>query len=199
MKILFALVSYLVGSFPTGFVVFRVIEKKDVRGFGSGAIGATNILRLKGWTYALPVALIDILKGFLPAFLALKIFGDHRLAAISAGLAVLGHCFPIYIGFKGGKGVATAAGAMFALAFMPSLCSLGVFVFATALTRYVSLASILGVVFFPLFIFLIQGPTELILLSLPILLIILIRHRTNIRRLLQGEERKFGQRARIDS
>ena len=198
MKILFALVSYLIGSFPTGFVVFRVLEKKDVRAFGSGATGATNILRLKGWTYALPVALIDILKGFLPAFLAVKIFGDHRLAAISAGLAVLGHCFPIYIGFKGGKGVATAAGAMFALAFMPSLCSLGVFVFTIALSRYVSLGSILGVVFFPLFIFLFQGPTELILLSLPILLIILIRHRTNVRRLLRGEERKLGQRTRID-
>jgi glycerol-3-phosphate acyltransferase PlsY len=199
MKILFALVSYLVGSFPTGFVVFRVIEKKDVRGFGSGATGATNILRLKGWIYALPVALIDILKGFLPAFLAVKIFEDHRLAAISAGLAVLGHCFPIYIGFKGGKGVATAAGAMFALAFMPSLCSLGVFVCTIVLTRYVSLGSILGVVFFPLFLLLFQGPTELILLSLPVLLIILIRHRTNMQRLLQGEERKFGQRARIDS
>jgi len=198
MKILFALASYLVGSFPTGYVLFRITEKKDVRAFGSGATGATNILRLKGWAQALPVAFIDILKGFLPAFLALRIFGDHQLAALSAGLAVLGHCFPLYIGFKGGKGVATAGGAMFALALKPSLASLGVFVVSIALTRYVSLGSILGVVTFPLFVFLFQGSTELVLLSLPILFVILIRHRDNLKRLLQGRERKIGQRARID-
>jgi len=199
MKILFALASYFVGAFPTGYLFFRTLEKKDVRSFGSGATGATNILRLKGWAYALPVALIDILKGFLPAFLAMKIFGDERLAAISAGMAVLGHCYPIYIGFKGGKGVAAAAGAMFSLAFMPSLCSLGVFVLTIVLTRYVSLGSILAVIFFPLFTFILRGPTELILLSLPILLIILIRHLENIKRLVQGQERKFGEKVRLDS
>ncbi len=199
MKILFAIASYFVGASPTGYLFFRALEKKDVRSFGSGATGATNILRLKGWAYALPVALIDILKGFLPAFLAMKIFGDERLAAMSAGLTVLGHCYPIYIGFKGGKGVAAAAGAMFSLAFLPSLCSLGVFVMTIVLTRYVSLGSILAVIFFPLFTFILRGPTELILLSLPILLIILIRHLENIKRLLQGQERKFGQKVRLDS
>jgi glycerol-3-phosphate acyltransferase PlsY len=198
MKILWAFASYFFGAFPTGYVFFRVLEKKDVRSFGSGAIGATNILRLKGWAYALPVALIDILKGFLPAFLAMKIYGDERLAADSAGLAVLGHCYPIYIGFKGGKGVATAAGAMFSLALLPSLCSVAVFVLTIALTRYVSLGSILAVIFFPLFIFLFRGSADLILLSLPVLLIILIRHLDNIKRLLQGQERKFGQKVRLD-
>lgn len=198
MKILFALASYFAGAFPTGYVFFRAIEKKDVRAFGSGATGATNILRLKGWAYALPIALIDILKGFLPAFLAVRIFNDHRLAAVSAGLAVLGHCFPVYIGFKGGKGVATAAGAMFALALKPSLASLGVFILSIAFTRYVSLGSILAVVTFPLFILLFQGPTELVVLSLPILFVILIRHGSNLKRLLRGQERKFGQRTRIE-
>jgi len=198
MKILFALASYFVGAFPTGYLFFRALEKKDVRSFGSGATGAANILRLKGWAYALPVALIDILKGFLPAFLAMKIFGDERLAAVSAGLAVLGHCFPIYIGFKGGKGVAAAAGAMFSLDLLPSLCSLGLFILTIASTRYVSLGSILAVIFFPLFIFLLRGPTELILLSLPILLIILIRHLENIKRLVQGKERKFGEKVRLN-
>jgi len=198
MKILFALASYFIGAFPTGYVFFRAIEKKDVRIFGSGATGATNILRLAGWAYALPVALIDILKGFLPAFLAMKIFDDERLAGVSAGLAVLGHCFPIYIGFKGGKGVATAAGAMFSLDLIPSLCSLGLFILIIALTRTVSLGSILAVIFFPLFIFILRGPTELILLSLPILLIILIRHLENIKRLVRGKERKFGEKVRLD-
>jgi len=198
MKILFALASYLVGAFPTGYVLFRSLEKKDIRSYGSGATGATNVLRLKGWVYALPVALIDILKGYLPAFLAMKIFGDERLAAVSAGMAVLGHCFPIYIGFKGGKGVATAAGAMFSLDFLPSLGSVGVFVLTVALTRYVSLGSILAVICFPVFILLLRGPTELILLSLPILLIILIRHLENFKRLLRGKERKLGQKVRLD-
>ncbi len=194
MKILFALASYLLGAFPTGYILFRVFEKKDVRGFGSGATGATNILRLKGWTYALPVAMIDILKGLLPAFLAMKIFGDTRLAAVSASLAVFGHCYPVYIGFKGGKGVATAAGAMFSLALAPSFCSLTVFVVIIAWTRYVSLGSILAVVLFPVFVFLFRGPDELTVLSLPILFIILIRHWSNMKRLVRGQERKIGQK-----
>ena len=195
MKVIFVVLAYLVGAIPSGYLLFRASEKKDIRQFGSRATGATNVLRLKGWKLAIPVALIDILKGFLPAFLALKIFADPALAAVSASAAVLGHCFPVYIGFKGGKGVATAAGAMFAIAPLAAALSLAVFVAVVALTRYVSLGSILGALLFPLFMALLRFPGLLIELSLPILLVILVRHAGNIGRLLSGRERKFGQKA----
>lgn len=198
MKILFAALAYFMGAFPSGYLFFRAGGKKDIRSFGSGATGATNVLRLKGWKYALPVAFIDLLKGFLPAFLALKIFRDPGLAAVCASLAVLGHCFPVYIGFKGGKGVATAAGAMFAVALKPTLLSLIIFVLTVALTGFVSLASILAALSFPFFMLLFKMPANLILLSLPILLIILIRHAENIKRLIGGQERKFGQKIKVE-
>lgn len=192
MKIVYSVLAYFVGALPSGYLFFRASEKKDIREFGSGATGATNVLRLKGWTYAIPVAFLDLLKGFLPAFFALKIFGDPRLAVICASLAVLGHCFPVYIGFRGGKGVATAAGAMSAVALGPALLSLVVFVATVVLTRFVSLGSILGAVAFPIFMVLFKMPAPLIVLSLPILLIILIRHGENMKCLSRGKERKFG-------
>jgi len=195
MKIVFALGAYLLGSIPTGYLFFRAIEKKDIRGFGSRSTGATNVLRLRGWKAALPVALIDILKGLVPALLAQKIFGDARVAVVCASLAVLGHCFPVYIGFRGGKGVATAAGAMFAIAPRPALLSVAVFALVIALTRFVSLGSVLASVTFPFFMFVLGMSAWLILLSLPILAVILIRHRTNIGRLIHGTERKLGQKA----
>jgi len=198
MKILFAALAYFVGAFPSGYLFFWASEKKDIREFGSRATGATNLFRLKGWKFALPVAFIDLLKGFLPAFLALKIFGDPRLGAVCASLAVVGHCFPVYIGFKGGKGVAAAAGAMFAIALGPTLLSLLVFIGTVALTRYVSLGSILAALAFPFFMLLFKLPAALILLSLPILLIILIRHAENIKRLIRGTERKFGQKIKLE-
>jgi acyl phosphate:glycerol-3-phosphate acyltransferase len=194
MKIAFIVLSYLVGAIPSGYLFFRASEKKDIREFGSRATGATNVLRLKGWKLALPVALVDILKGFAPAFLALRIFGDPALAAACASAAVVGHCFPVYIGFKGGKGVATAAGSMFAIAPLPALFSLAVFVAVVALTRYVSLGSVLAALLFPGFMVLARFPRTLVFLSLPILAVILIRHAGNIVRLIAGTERKLGRK-----
>jgi len=194
MKILFAALAYFVGAIPAGYILFRASEKKDIRSFGSRATGATNVLRLKGWKFAIPVALFDILKGFLPAFLALRIFADPALAGGCASLAVLGHCYPVYIGFKGGKGVATAAGAMFAIALGPALLSLAVFIITVVLARYVSLGSILAALLFPLFLRFFHAPLLIIGLSLPILFIILLRHAGNIRRLVAGTERKFGRK-----
>ena len=95
MKILFAVLSYLVGSFPTGYLLYYLSEKKDIRGYGSHNIGATNVLRLKGWFFAVPVIFIDVMKGFLPVFLATRLFPDLRFVALCGFLAVLGHCFPI--------------------------------------------------------------------------------------------------------
>jgi len=118
MKILFAFAAYLVGSIPTGYLLVRLTARKDIRQFGSRSMGATNVLRVKGWRTALSVAAIDILKGFIPAFLALKYSGDPVFAAFCAFLSVAGHCFPFSIGFRGGKGVATSLGAYAAIAWL---------------------------------------------------------------------------------
>jgi glycerol-3-phosphate acyltransferase PlsY len=192
--VLIAAASYLLGSLPSGYLIFRISEKKDIRRFGSHATGATNVLRLKGWRYALPVAVIDLAKGFVPAYIVLKVWADPNLAAVSAAFAVIGHCFPVYIGFRGGKGVATAAGAMFAIAPLAALFSLVVFVLIVLGTRYVSLGSILAAAVFPVFLAASKKSLDLILLSSPILLVILLRHAPNIRRLIRGQERKFGQK-----
>lgn len=196
MKILFCLLSYLLGSFPTGYIFFRLGEKKDIRSLGSQSTGATNVLRLKGWQYAVPVALIDVLKGAFPAYLAAHIYQDRNLALAAAFFAVLGHCYPVYIRFRGGKGMATAIGAYAVLAFPSLLLSLAVFVAVIALTRYVSLGSLLAAFSFPLFTLLL-GPkgTAMFGGGFAIFVLILIRHLGNVRRLVKGEERKFGRRS----
>lgn len=194
MKILFAVFSYLFGSFPTGYILYFLSEKKDIRMFGSQSIGATNVLRLKGWAFAIPVIFMDILKGFLPVFIALKLFPDQRFALLCGFLAVLGHCYPIYIKLKGGKGVATAVGVYSVLALQPLLIGIGVFVIIIAITRYVSLGSILAMSSVPISIYFIQGNDDIAILSAAIFLLICVRHMGNIRRLLQGKERKFGEK-----
>lgn len=194
MKILFAVLAYLFGSIPSGYLFFYFTEKKDIRDFGSGNTGATNVLRLKGWKLALPVLVIDLLKGALPVFLALMLFPQKNFAVVCAFLAVLGHCYPIYIRFVGGKGIATTFGAFSVLAFVPFLFSLAVFFSVIGISRYVSLGSILSVLSFPLFIFLFKGKTEVIGLGFILFFLILWRHRENIKRILKGKERRIGER-----
>jgi glycerol-3-phosphate acyltransferase PlsY len=195
MKALFAVLSYLLGAVPTGYLVFKLSERGDIRDFGSRNTGATNVMRLKGWKLAVPVVLADVLKGFLPAFLAFRLFGDPRLALVASFLAVLGHCYPVYIRFRGGKGVATTVGAAAALAFTPLLVSLTVFLIVVGLTRYVSLGSILAVASFPVLVHLFDGRSETVVWGAAIAVLIVFKHRGNIGRLLAGRERKLGEKA----
>jgi glycerol-3-phosphate acyltransferase PlsY len=196
MKILYALLTYLLGSFPTGYIFFLITEKKDIRNFGSHSTGATNVLRVKGWKFALPVLAIDILKGAIPVFIALRLFEDPGFSVICAFMAVVGHCFPVYLKFKGGKGVATTVGVYAALAFKPFLLSLAVFVFVVLIMRYVSLASLLSTILYPLFVLLFQGDIQIIGLGIAVFVLVAIRHRENIGRLLKGTERKIGEKVR---
>lgn len=194
--ILFALLSYLIGSIPTGYLLFRLKKRGDIRQFGSQSIGATNVLRTSGWKLAIPVAVVDILKGFGPAFLGLKLSADSRLALVFGFCAVIGHCFPVFIKFKGGKGVATTAGVYAAVATIPLLLMVAVFVLTIAVTRYVSLGSLLGVLSFPLFVHIFKGQKEVIALSAAVIALVVFRHRGNIQRLMKGKERKFGEKTR---
>jgi len=195
MKILYALFSYAIGSFPTGYFLYFLSEKKDIRKFGSHSIGATNVLRLKGWKFALPVAVIDTLKGFLPVYFALKFFQDTQFALLCGFLAVLGHCFPIYLKLKGGKGVATAVGVYAAVAFKPLLIGLAIFLIIIFFTRYVSLGSLAAVLSLPVSILILQKDSAITLMGIVIFLVILARHTGNIRRLLRGKEKKLGEKA----
>ncbi|HYA48238.1 MAG TPA: glycerol-3-phosphate 1-O-acyltransferase PlsY [Burkholderiales bacterium] len=194
MKVLFAVASYLVGSIPTGYLVVRAADRRDIRDLGSGATGATNVLRVKGLKFALPVMIVDVLKGFLPVFLALRLFHDPFLAGLCSFLAVLGHCLPFSIGFRGGKGVATSVGAFGALGFPPVLASLAVFAATAAVSRFVSLGSILAALLFPLFVRLFHGPAVVFWWSLPTVALVVFKHKDNIRRLFRGEERRLGEK-----
>lgn len=196
MKILFAVLCYLFGAIPSGYILFRLSEKKDIRRFGSQATGATNVLRLKGLKYAIPVLLFDLAKGFLPVFLALKLFEDLVLALICGFLAVVGHCFPVYIKFKGGKGLATTLGAYALLAFKPALLSLAVFLIVIAISRYVSLGSLLAVLTFPAFALLFREEIQVVYFGIVLLILVAFMHRGNIARLIKGTERKIGEKAR---
>jgi glycerol-3-phosphate acyltransferase PlsY len=194
MKILFAGLSYLFGAIPSGYILFYLSEKKDIRDFGSQATGATNMFRLKGWKYAVPVLLFDALKGILPVLLALKLFEDLTFALVCAFLAVVGHCFPVYLKFRGGKGLATALGAYGVLAFLPLLLSLAVFILIVGITRYVSLGSLLAIMSYPLFNLLYKNEIEIVCLGIVLFILIAFMHRGNIARLIKGNERKLGEK-----
>ncbi len=194
MKIIAALLAYLIGSIPTGFIIFYLSEKKDIRNYGSQATGATNVLRLKGWKYGLAVFAGDWLKGFLPVLIVLKTFNDLSLAAVCAFLVVVGHCFPLYIKFKGGKGVATTVGIFSILALKPLMVSLVLFLIIVLFTRYVSLGSLLATLSLPVSAFFFQTEYEILVLGTAVFLVIGFRHKGNIKRLIQGKERKIGER-----
>lgn len=194
MKIIFALLSYFLGTISPGFFLFHMTDRKDIRKIGSGGTGATNVLRLKGWKFALPVLIVDIIKGALPVYLALLIFENLTFASLCAFLVVLGHCFPFYLKFRGGKGIATTVGVYSVLALKPLLLALSVFFLAVVFTRYVSLGSLFLTLSFPLLVYLLRGQREIIGLGILIMLLVAVRHHDNISRLIKGSERKIGER-----
>ncbi len=192
MKTLFVAASYFFGAIPAGYIIYRWVTREDIRNFGSKNIGFTNVLRLLGLKYALPVLIFDFAKGFIPPFLALIIFPDSKLALLCALFAILGHCFPVYIKFKGGKGIATMMGIYAALDVYPFLICLGVFVLVSGISRYISLGSLTSSLSYPIILVLFDRNLNIIFLSVIIFLLILLRHRDNVKRLIRGNERKLG-------
>lgn len=202
--LLIVVVAYLLGSVPTGYLLMRFFLHRDVRTFGSGNIGATNVLRSGGKGLGAATFLLDVLKGvaavYLGAWLGILLapsIAQRNFMALAALCAVLGHIFPVWLGFRGGKGVATAFGVFLVAAPWAALASIAVFILITALSRYVSLASIIGAVSFPLFAWLtVSGPRPWFFVAVQVVvsLIIVIKHHQNIRRLLAGTESRFGAR-----
>ncbi len=192
-EILYVVCSYLLGSIPFGYLIFYFSEGKDIRTLGSGNIGATNVLRSKGKLAGLATLALDILKGALPIVYG-RIHFDLPWVILLGGLAVLlGHVFPVFLKFRGGKGVAALVG-IFLVFHPPSLLVfLAAFFAALWLTRYVSLGSLLGTtaLFFSI---LFTQVAEASMVAFVMLLLIVFRHRGNIGRLLDGSEHKFAFR-----
>jgi glycerol-3-phosphate acyltransferase PlsY len=187
--LLAAALGYLSGSVPFGLLLTRAAGLGDVRSIGSGNIGATNVLRTGNRTIAALTLLCDALKGMLPVLLANWVWGDH--AAITAGLAAItGHLFPVWLGFKGGKGVATSIGVLFGLAWPLAVLFLAVWLALAALFRISSLSALSASALTPLWA-LVLGRADLVWPTLAMAIAIWITHRTNIGRLLRREEPKI--------
>ena len=188
--IILTLLSYLLGSIPAGFLVGSSAGV-DVRSAGSGNIGATNVARTLGWKKGLVTLFADLAKGFLPV-LAAHLLDLGNAAAAAAGLAAFaGHLYPVFLRFKGGKGVATATGVYLAAMPLGILVVLGAFVLVILAARRVSLASLSAAVLAPVVAWTLSYPEEVAWMSLVIGFLVVVRHRENIRRLMAGEEPRF--------
>jgi acyl phosphate:glycerol-3-phosphate acyltransferase len=202
--ILVGLAAYLLGSIPFGFVLVRLFLKQDIREKGSGNIGATNVVRSGAKKLGILTFVLDACKGFFAVWLVSRIAFAPGLSsiplqnaeALAALCAILGHIYTIWLRFKGGKGVATALGVFLALAPLAALAGLAVFILVFALTKYVSLASILSAMAFPIFAMILPHVAyrpSLIAVIFIVPIIVIAKHHQNITRLLNGTEYRFGK------
>jgi glycerol-3-phosphate acyltransferase PlsY len=192
--------AYLLGSIPTSVWVAKKIHGIDIREHGSGNAGATNVIRVLGWKTGIPVMIVDVAKGwfaaYLPVLFNLAEPGSGQLTTfqIFAGLAAItGHIFPVFAGFRGGKGVGSTFGVLLSLHPLLTLSCLGVFLIVLLITGYVSVSSMSAGLAFPLFLFTVFHTTSPVfkIFSILVTLAFIATHRKNIKRLLKGEESKF--------
>ncbi len=197
-----AVAAYLLGSIPTGYLLVRLFRHQDIRSMGSGNIGATNVLRTGGKGLGAATFLLDMLKGCAAVWLGewaaahvLLWAGPRDIEALAALCAVLGHMFPVWLRFRGGKGVATGFGVFLVASPLAALSAIAVFAVILALTRYVSLASVLGSASFPVFAWLLaegERPPFFFAVQIAVALLIILKHHQNIRRLFAGTESRLG-------
>lgn len=189
---LLILAAYLIGAIPTGVILTKLSGSEDIRQAGSGNIGATNVYRVAGRTLGVMTLVGDCLKGVLPVLAAVQVFAlTETPLALVALAAFIGHCYPIYLGFKGGKGVATALGIFLVLSPLSIPFVLILFVLALWKWRYISLASISAAAAIPFLILTIERSLPLFCATLVIAGIVIWRHRGNIERLRSGDESRF--------
>lgn len=194
IEALAVLAGYLLGSMPFGYWVPKLVRGEDVRTRGSGNVGASNVFRVYGRSLGVPVATLDIAKGFLAALLGLAA-GGELVGVLAGAAAMLGHARPVFLRFqKGGKMVATAGGATFALAPLAAASCVGVWLAVFLLTRYASLASIATALALVLFVWLYGEPWPVLAFAGAGAAAILLLHRRNVGRLLRGTEHRFGRR-----
>jgi glycerol-3-phosphate acyltransferase PlsY len=204
LYLIVGVVAYLLGSIPFGLILVRIFRKQDIRQQGSGNIGATNVIRSGGKGLGAATFLLDAAKGYVAVLLAWQVglhvhqtqFQTQNLAATAAVCALVGHVYPLWLGFKGGKGVATGLGVFLGITATAALVALAAFILIFALSRYVSLASIIAAIAFPVAALLLpHEPLTPFMIAVVILLplIVIAKHHANIRRLLAGTEYRFGK------
>ncbi len=191
--LLAVVIAYLLGAIPFGYLFVRYALGQDIRSLGSGNIGATNVHRTAGRKAGIVVLILDIAKGFLAVWIAGRFTQDSPLGLALAALAVMaGHAFPVFLGFRGGKAVASFIGAFLYIAWLPLLAVLLIFLVVVAASKFISLGSIVAALLFPVAVWLIQRPPAPILIAAIVAaLFIAYRHKANISRLLAGKESVF--------
>jgi len=193
------IIAYFIGSIPFGFLLTKLIKDIDIRQVGSGNPGATNVARVLGKPYGVLVFFLDMLKGFLSVYFFDRLFSGygHNLALILCGVGVIcGHTFPIFLGFKGGKAAATGCGVFLWLAPVPLFIALAVWSLTVFISRYISLGSMISSIALVASIILFGHGLYLTLFSIFISILLIIRHKSNIKRILNGTESKIGKKVK---
>jgi len=203
-KILIVLLAYLIASIPTAYILFKIKKGDDIRKYGSGNVGGTNIIRTIGTSWGVLTILADIVKGFLPILLVYLVYpSDLVLVAVVSVGAVLGHIFPIYIKFRGGKAIATTLGVIIAICVLPFVLNpvwlrilpifiiLGIWGIVFAVSKIVSLGSLIATIAIPISFYFTGYPWVIVGTTIFLGLLTFISHRKNIKRLIRGEEKKI--------
>lgn len=190
--IVFIIAAYLIGSIPTGIVISKLMGKGDPRKSGSGNIGATNVGRTSGKLAGILTLLGDVLKGGVPVFLAFQYYPESLFISLVGLAAFMGHLFPVYLGFKGGKGVATGLGVMVVICPLATLLSAVVFAVMAYFKRYVSLASMIAAAMLPVFMSFFPRGRNYVGMGVVVAVLIIWKHKDNIKRLVAGTENRIG-------
>jgi acyl phosphate:glycerol-3-phosphate acyltransferase len=209
------ILSYLIGSIPTGIIITKAVRGIDIRNYGSGNAGGTNVMRVLGWKHGLLVILLDALKGVIAVVIIARLhygnipfqnvtpFDDFTLVQIIAGIAaVVGHIWTVFASFRGGKGIATALGMLIILVTVDMLIAIGVFLLVVTISRYVSLGSLLGAISVPLTLIIrenifnvnIPGYNTILPFVILVSLLVIFTHRKNVVRILNGKENRVNFR-----
>ena len=194
MSVLLVALSYLIGSISFSYIISKLVKGIDIRKVGSGNAGATNISRILGLKYAVLVLFLDALKGFVAVYLAFSLQVGTLVTLLCGASVIAGHNWPIFSGFKGGRGVATTLGVFLGLAPLPTLVVFLLCIIIIFLTRYVSVGSLLGAIAIPIVMLLFNYPQPYFFFGLAICLLLIWKHRPNIKRLLKGKELKLGEK-----
>mgnify|MGYP001278175186 CR=1 FL=1 len=191
-------IAYFLGAVSFSYIFTKLIKKDDIRKYGSGNAGATNTMRVLGVRYAILVLLLDVLKGMAAMGIAMALHLSNWGVALTGLIAIIGHVWPVYYGFRGGKGVATTIGFLCLLMFKPALIAGVIAIALIAITRYVSLGSLVFVIFTPVFAlaFFPEIPGASIAIAFCAAALSFWKHRANIQRLLKGEENKIGSKTK---
>lgn len=191
--LIFAVVAYLIGSIPTGYLIVKAKTGQDIRTIGSGSTGATNVKRVLGKKWFFTVMVLDAIKGMVPVLIAKYLtFGDSLglVAVVSAVMVIIGHSKPLFLGFKGGKSVASGIGTIYALNFYVGLILTVVWSIITYFTKYVSVGSIIVLICAPFLMYFLKNPIGYTVYATIAAIYIVYLHRENIKRLLKGTENK---------